>query len=130
MGKGMGALAEFPEHAKFLLICINRTYEKWGVSIAVRYSWKVAPERAEQAEYVVAVFRGTIVGVFRADKWLPATKANFPDIPDEYGNWKKQADRFGFRGSEAPNDIKAQYMGKAIPSKWGFKGNPIRYINF
>jgi hypothetical protein len=130
MGNGTKEVAEFPEHTKLLLICINQTYEKWGPYTAARYSWKITPEKAEQAEYMLAVFRGTIVGVFKAVKWLPATKGNFPDIPDEHGNWKKQSDRFGFRGSEAPKDVETCYIWKHVPPEWGFKGNPIRYVNF
>jgi len=131
MGKKANEFAEFPEHIKLLLICINRTYEKWGPWIAVRYSWKLAPERAEQSEYVLAVFRGIIVGVFKAEKWLPATKKNFfPGIPDEHGNWNKQAGRFGFHGCEAPEDVKTRYIGKSVPPKWKFRGNPIQYVNY
>jgi uncharacterized protein len=131
MGKRTDEFAEFPEHTKLLLICINRTYEKWGPCIAVRYSWKVDPIKAAHAELVLAVFRGKIVGVYEADGWLAATKENFsPGIPDEHGNWNKQAGRFGFHGCEAPEDVKTRYIGKSIPPKWKFRGNPIRHVNF
>jgi len=131
MGKGTEELAEFPRHRKFLLICINRTCTKWGPYIAVRYSWKIDPIKAAQAELVLAVVRGKIVGVYEADKWLAATRENFSgDIPPEQGNWDEQGGRFGFRGHEAPSDIKSQFVEKRVPSRWGFKGNPIRYVNF
>ena len=130
MGRGAVELADFPEHIRLLLICVNKILKSLGAFDAVRYSWKITPERAEKAELVVAVSRSIIVGVFRAYEWLPATKANFPDIQDEHGNWMKQSGRFGFHGSDAPSNIKAQYIGKRIPPKWDFKGNPIRYVNF
>jgi hypothetical protein len=131
MGKGTKEVAEFPENTKLLLICINQTYAKWGADIAVRYSWKINPTKAAQAELVLAVCHGVIEGVFEAKEWLAATKENFSgDIPPEQGNWDKQEDRFGFRGSEAPSNIKGIYFRKGVPKKWGFKGNPIRYVNF
>ena len=129
MGKGMEEVGVFPEHIKLLLVCISKTYESIGAYHAARYSWPVKPEKAQQAEYVMAVFRGTIVGVFVADSWLPANEINFPDLPLGHENWHKQEKRFGFVGHPAQKDIEQLYLHKSVPKDWGFKGNSIRYIN-
>jgi hypothetical protein len=131
MGKGAEEFAEFPEHTRLLLICINKQYEKLGAYNAVRYSWTISPKRAAQAKYVLAVVRGKIVDVFEAREWLTATEKNFsPGIPGEHGNWKHQRGKFGFHGNEAPDDIREKYMGKEVPKLWRHKQNPIRYVNF
>jgi|SRR5271155_3539687 len=130
MTTGAVKVAEFANETKLLLICVNETYPELKPYDAVRYSWKISLPKAAQADYVLAVWRGDIVGVFGEAKWLPAEKVNFRDISDERGNWKKQKGRFGFHGNEAPNDIQERYLGKRIPSEWRHKGNPIRYVNF
>ncbi len=130
MGKGTEELAAFPEHMKILLVCVNETYKLIGAYDAARYSWKINPAKAEQAEYVMAVSNGVIVGVFEAKKWLPAQKSNFQEISEEHGNWKHQDDRFGFVGRSASNNFGLLCIDKRVPPKWRFNGNPIRYVNF
>jgi hypothetical protein len=104
-----------------LLITINRTIEDRPTIDAVRYAWKIDPVRARKVDYVLAVANGMIVGVYVADEWLPATSENFPGFP--------QADpqRFGFRGHEAPEDVKAMYVQKRVPPSKPGAANPIRY---
>jgi hypothetical protein len=130
MGKGTEELAVFPEHMKLLLVCVNKTYKSIGAYHAARYSWPIKPEKAQQAAYVMAVFRGDIVGVFEADRWLPAKAVNFPDLPPGHGNWHKQGKRFGFVGHPASKDIEQLYRDKRVPKDCRFRGNPIRYVNF
>lgn len=130
MGNGAEEVAVFPEHLKLLLVCVNRTYETIGAYHAARYSWSIRPEKAQDAAYVMAVFRGRIVGVFEVEKWLPANAVNFPDLPPGHGNWDMQKKRFGFVGHPAPEDIEQLYLDKSVPEEWGFGGNPIRYVNF
>jgi hypothetical protein len=128
--------AEFADHAKLLLIGVNETIgkvreRKLTLIDAVRYSWVLSPKKAEQAEYILAVADGLIRGVYVAEKpWLPATKENFPDIPDDHGNWDRQKKRYGFRGHAAPNDIWNLYVGKRVPDEWRNYGNPIRKVHF
>lgn len=135
MGKGTEEWAAFPEHMKLLLVCINRTHENKthepiSTYDAARYSWPVKPEKAQQAEYVMAVFRGVIVGVFEADEWFPAQECYFHDLPPGHGNWDKQANRFGFVGRSVSNDVEERYRDKSVPKQWGFTGNSVRYVNF
>ncbi len=130
MSKGTEEIAVFPQHMNLLLVCVNKTYQSIGAYHAARYSWQIKPEKAQQAAYVMAVFRGTIVGVFEADKWLPAKEANFPDLPAGHGNWHKQGKRFGFVGHSAPKSVGQLYLDKDIPKDLKFRGNPVRYVNF
>lgn len=124
-------IAVFPKQAKLLLISVNKTVgdSKLKLYDAVRYSWKLSPSRATRADYVLAVTHGVVVEVFEAEGWLPAIKANFPDVSDEHGNWNNQHGRFGFHGREASNDIQVLYRGKCIPKDYRHMGNPIRYVN-
>jgi hypothetical protein len=131
--------AVFPDGAKLLLICVNRTIEiedkSYKLLDKVRYSWKISPRRAEAAEYVLAVAHGLIIGVFEAHEWLSATKDNFGEIPGEYGRWHLQGwdppepkRRWGFRGREAPDDVKKRYLYKRAPEELKGHGSPIRYL--
>jgi hypothetical protein len=106
---------------KALLININRTAAETPLYEATRYAWKVG-SRAKEAEVILAVLQGLIVGAFVADKWLPATAANFPGrepVPD----------RLGFVGREAPAEMKRLYVGKRVPDEYRKPGasNPIKY---
>ena len=125
-------VAVFPRQTRFLLISINKTIGNPKLSLydAVRYSWKISRPKAAHADYVLAVAHGRIEGVFEAEEWMSAEKANFPDISDEHGNWKNQNGRFGFRGHEAPPEIQRRYRGRRVPDEYRHKQNPIRYVNF
>jgi uncharacterized protein len=113
------------DEAKFqhnvILITINRTIEDRPTIDAVRYAWKIDPIRAHKVDYVLAVANGMIVGVYVADEWLPATLENFPGFP------LTDPERFGFRGHEAPDDVKALYFQKRVPPARPGAANPIRY---
>ena len=109
---------------KALLITINRSAtERDSIYAAVNYAWKVDPKKAQQAEVVLAVQQGLIVGVFVADKWLAATTANFPGRPDRPGRW-------GFTGSDAPPEVARLYLRRRVPDKMRKPGaaNPVRYV--
>lgn len=108
-----------------LLIIINRTKDEKGVYDAVRYAWRLNPEKAGQADYVLAVEKGLIVGAFKPAKWLEATKKNFPDL---YRKGDGEG-RYGFVGEAAEAKIQNMYVGMRIPEKYRKKGasNPIKY---
>lgn len=108
---------------KGLLISVNRSSEDLSLYEAVRFSWKTDLKRAKSADYVFAVIRGVIRGVYIADEWLSATSENFPGRPNE-------PERNAFNGKEAPADIWKQFCGCRLPVDVRFgSGNPIRYIN-
>lgn len=113
------------EEAKFkhnvILITINRSLEDRSIRDAVRFAWKIAKSKAEQAEFVLAVRNGMIVGVFTAANWRAATPENFPGFP------LTDRTRFGFDVEEASEEIKRNYFNKRVlPQKRG-AANPIRY---
>jgi hypothetical protein len=120
---------EAPEAAikhKAVLITVNRTVtERESVYAAVRYAWKLDPVRAQRAEVVLALKQGMIVGVYLAERWMPATVTNFPDtLQDRPGRW-------GFVGHEAPPEIRDQYIRHRLPDSLRRRGaaNPVRYVN-
>jgi uncharacterized protein len=61
-------LYKAPE-AKFqhnvILINVNRSSEDQELYDAVRYAWKISPAKARKFDYVLAVRRGMIIGVFK-----------------------------------------------------------------
>jgi len=107
---------------KALLITVNRSSEETSLYEAVRFAWKISKSKADQADVILAVVRGLIVGAFVADVWLDATEANFPGRYDRPG-------RRGFIGHEAPKEIQSQYVGKRVPDEYRKRGasNPIKY---
>lgn len=110
---------------KAVIITINRTALERGEYEAVRYAWKIDPEKARKAELVLAVLQGLIVGVFVADEWLRATTQNFPGtLEDRQGRW-------GFKGHPAPESITKLYYRHRLPESMRKRGaaNPIRYVN-
>jgi hypothetical protein len=78
---------------------------------AARYAWKANLGRAKKLDYVLAVKKGKIVGVFVPTEWLPAIPANFPKHPDT------KPGRIGFRGDEAPAEVQTRYLDKQAPVK-------------
>ena len=107
---------------KALLITVNRSSEETSLYEAVRYAWKISKSKAEQADVILPIVRGLIVGAFVADVWLDATVTNFPSRYDRPG-------RRGFIGHEAPSEFQTLYVGKRIPDEYRKKGasNPIKY---
>lgn len=112
--------AEFRHRA--LLISVNRSAVENSLYEATRCAWKLNIERARQAEVVLATVQGEIVGAFIPQQWLEAVAENFPMRGTAPG-------RFGFVGVEAPDAVKALYVGKRVPDEYRKPGaaNPIKY---
>jgi hypothetical protein len=102
---------------KMLIIKIRHETinERESVYEAVRKSWRIDLENAEQAEYILAVCNGLIVEVYKPKKWK---KFEVNSVI-----------RYGFEGKEAPEEIQKLYKGKLIPEKFRKKGAaiPTRY---
>lgn len=117
---------------RVILINVNRTSDDQDPYDAVRYSWKIDPSKARKCDYVLAVRRGLIIGAFEAEEWLPATTENFPEFPivDANRTGSRQG-RYGFRGNDAPDEVKKLYLQRRLPDKLRKRGaaNPIRYVN-
>lgn len=108
-----------------LLISVNRSASERSLYEATRYSWRINKAKAKQAEVILAVVQGLIVGAFVAHEWLYATPANFPSRAEGDDDPR----RMGFIGEEAPDDIKRLYVGKRVPDKYRKRGaaNPVKY---
>lgn len=113
-------VAEFVD--KVILINVNLSQEGHSLYHAVRYAWRLSPQRASRADYILATTRGIIIGAFVAEQWLEATPENFPDHAQVKGRW-------GFYGREAPQKIWERYVHKRVPDQFSKKGasNPIKY---
>ncbi len=106
-----------------LMININQTaLESTSIYEAVRHAWKLNPKKAAQAEYVLAMQQGLVIGVFTAEQWLQATEEYFPGREERLG-------RYGFIGHEASNDIQQLYLRTRLPNHMRKRGaaNPIKY---
>lgn len=112
--------ADFKHRA--IIINVNRSVTESSLYEATRYAWKISHKKASRAEIVCAVRFGIIVGVFVAEKWLPATPEHFPGR-------EPVADRYGFIGAEASDTIRKMYIGKRLPDEFRKQGaaNPIKY---
>jgi len=95
---------------KMLIIKIRHETinERGSVYEAVRKSWRINLEKAEQAEYILAVCNGLIVGVYKPEKWEEFKTGIYT--------------RYGFEGKEAPKEIQKLYKDKLIPERFRKKG--------
>ena len=109
---------------RVIMINVNKSKVERSLYDATRCAWKLNVEKAQKADYVLAVTNGIVIGVFKPLKWMVTTASNFPNIL--IGDFPN---RFGFEGEEAPREIKAIYMNHRVPSSFRKKGaaNPIRY---
>ena len=109
-----------------VLITINRSVlERKNIYEAVRYAWKLDPSKARQADLILAVQQGLIIGVFVATAWLYAVPKNFP------GTTEERKGRWGFVGKEAPPQISKLYLRHRLPDRLRKRGaaNPVRYAS-
>lgn len=117
----------FEAKEPLILISIARSYAEEGKSIydAVRGVWRINLSRAQEFKLVLAHSDGVVKGVFRPLEWLPATKNNFPWLPENI------PERIGFVGVPAEREIEGLYIKKRVPDKFRRKGaaNPVRFIS-
>ena len=106
---------------KVMLVEIDRYAEGKSIYDAARYAWKASTDRAKKLDYVLAVRKGVIVGVFVPTEWLSATPANFPSFPGS------DPRRIGFNGYEASIEIQARYRGRRAPVKKRGDQSPVHY---
>lgn len=111
---------------KILLISINRGIRNSSIYDAVRFAWRINKDRAEQADVILAIAHGIIRGAYINAKWLKATADNFPMHLIQ----ESDLNRFGFTAEEAPEHIKALYIGKKIPQEYERKKGDISPIKY
>lgn len=93
-----------------------------------RYAWRISRQRAEKAQYVLAIIHGVVHGVFVPTNWYPATAENFP--PARFSATDSR--RLGFFGLRASADVWEHYVGlhgTRLPENMRHGQNPIRYHN-
>ena len=105
---------DYPKCPKFILIKINDysiNHKKGNIYEAVRQSWKINPDIANQYPYVLAVRNGIVKGVYQIDT----------------NGWKKETnvpkERAYFTGKNAPEEIQQYFFNKKMPERFGGKGS-------
>jgi len=120
------AAQPFVAQEPLILISIGKSYDEEGRSIydAVRGVWRIDVARAKQLRLVLAHKRGVVVGAFRPEQWLPASKFNFPWLEADMPG------RIGFVGRHAEEAVASLYLKHRVPDIYRAKGaaNPVRFI--
>jgi hypothetical protein len=113
--------AEFKH--KCLLIIVNKSLQESDIYEAVRAAWKISIKKAQEAEYVLALDKGIIKGVFKPDAWYECNEENLKYFTGVASG------RHGFVGKRADKIIEDMYIGKRIPDSFRKRGaaNPVRY---
>ena len=110
-----------------ILVSISKSYySRNDVYDAVRSAWKINVSRAGSYKLVLGHVRGLVVGAYRPEKWLEATRENFPGLlaEDEPGGR-------GFVGKPAETAIWNYYVNKRVPERYRRLGSraPVRYCD-
>ena len=112
---------------KLLCININGTYHSSAnIYEITRKSWVLNPNRANQADYVVAEYRGIIRAIFEIDEkgWQRVEG----EENAEYFKGKSKT-RYYFEGKEVfDKEIQEMYLNKRLPRKEKGQANPILYL--
>jgi uncharacterized protein len=116
--------ADLSQH-KLLVVNVGMSYKERNLYDATRHSWPVAINRVENAEYVLSVKGGVVIGVFKPEKWMHITPENLKYFP----GLDATPDKCGFIGAEAPEEIRNLYFQKRIPKQKRGAQSPIRYFN-
>jgi hypothetical protein len=123
------AAEEFQVKHHLMLIAINvYFYLRNNPYDAVRFAWKVNPNRATKYNLVLARLRGQVVGAYRPAKWLPASRENFPDLANSYNDVADLPGFHGFVGEEAEPEVWDYYVKKRVPKRFLRSQNAIRYL--
>jgi len=113
-----------------VIIKINKSYSTTLSSLQLydvtRGCWKRKIESVSVAEYALAVSFGTVVEVYRIDRWCTADKLNRETIPYDP---EIEKGRIGFFGSVAETSVRNKYIGKSM-KKFFKRGeaDPVKVI--
>lgn len=96
---------------------ISNPFDRDAIYKQVQGDWVLSVQNASRMEYVLAVYKGIAIGIFKPLEWLPS----------------KQPRRFYFKGKEASSEIWQMYIGengKRITNpKMKNSQNPIKYYH-
>ena len=122
-----------PEDIKhnIILIRINDLYRNDMTPLelyeATRGYWRVNPEQAEKAEYVLSVYDGMVLEVYQPMQWFPGLSTF--SIRQELVSAERCRSRYEFVGRIADADIRDLYVGKSAAGLFSHgEQNPIKYI--
>ena len=108
-----------------IAIKVNQSYKENMTEIELyditRGFWKVDIKKAQQADYAISVYKGTIIEVYKIEKWLPAGLIKRTTLPEA----EVPKGRYGFDGEIAEKEIRDKYIGKSIATKGAY---PINYF--
>lgn len=106
-----------------ILIYIGKALDEGrNVYDAVRAAWKMSISKAKKRNLVLAYDGGIVVGAYRPQNWLPATKSNFPFLARDIDG------RIGFEGLPA-NDVWDYYVGCRPPARKKGTQTPFSYLD-
>lgn len=111
-----------------VLVDVSRSFHKGQENLydATRFQWRIDKKRAERADYILAVSKGVIRGVFVAQRWLPAADSCFAALALERATSGFEggalAGRYGFIGIEASEEVSRLYIGHRLPDVMRKKG--------
>jgi hypothetical protein len=111
-----------------IAININQTYRE-GISAGELYDntrgiWRLDRDRAENADYAFAVFKGVVKEVYKIDRWDRELSTEYKNRQVEH---TKLRNRFEFVGKVAQDSIRDKYVGKLLSETHA--QNPIKYFN-
>ena len=125
-------ISEYPDE-RLILININNLGDRSNIEAIYRQTmcaWRMDLQKAQQAEYILAVLRGVVIAVFEPREWHIATHENFPIriLPGD-----DMLHRIGFIGEPAYGDIWKKYVGmngkRIALDNMKHIQNPVRYCN-
>jgi len=131
----MAEIANFGND-KCIVVRIDLSYPKVDSDVydAARRCWfpgSGGKDKAERAEYVLALNGGEVVGVFKPERWFCTSKKECTDEQARclaIGVKKPPCtyQRIRFTGSEAPAETQKKYIGKLLPGQFN-GGYPFQF---
>jgi hypothetical protein len=108
-------ISEIIEKCVIIKIFNETIQERGSIYEAVRWYWRNNLERAECADYVLAVEIESkrVIGIYKPTLWYCTTREN----ASKYGGGIDD-NRIAFVGEEADDNIKKKYLDKMIPDEY------------
>ena len=89
--------------------------------------WRRRIESVKDAEYALAVNKGTVVEAYSIDGWYPA--GTFPMTTRKLDP-NRCKNRIEFTGKLAPEEIRRKYIGKSVAGLYKFgEASPVKNIS-
>lgn len=98
---------------KLLYVKTKKLKERGSLYEAARKCWRLNPDKAKKAEYVIAVIDDVCRGVFKPEKWERC-------VLDGKVRWQ-------FEGHDVSGEAGKRYVGRLIPEDKRGGRYPVRY---